>query len=268
MSTTHGQEPDPDKPVYDTPGHQTWAQPQGPAPPAGTGPYRQQPPQQPPAWPFPPPPYGSYPEPQPRKRRTWLIIGLSVAVAAVLAVVSSIVVLNNGGTNSSSASHTPIVHTITLPASVAGYTRMTGNVAERLAAAARAGMMKESHGWASAYAAAKIGFYTKVGVSPYRLVFIGFSAADSAKVASALRSQTASDRLDSVFLGAGVANTQDFPAGPLGGTLRCGRATRNAVPFTVCAWTDSSVLGSLWQNGISPTRLAEVALAFREVAEH
>lgn len=75
------------------------------------------------------------------------------------------------------------------------------------------------------------------------LVFLGFSVTDTPQVAPILRSQSPSAGLDSFMLGAGVANTRDYPAGPLGGVLRCGGKTVSGIWVTICAWADGSVLG-------------------------
>jgi len=80
--------------------------------------------------------------------------------------------------------------------------------------------------------------------------------------------QEPSEGLDSFFLGAGVPNANDFPPGPPGGVLRCGKTTRVSVPVTMCAWDDSSVLALVAEPGVSESRLARVALAFRGAAEH
>jgi hypothetical protein len=114
---------------------------------------------------------------------------------------------------------------------------------------------------------AKFGIHTRAGATS-RLFFIGFSATGTPQVASILRSQPPSEGLDSFFLGAGVSNANDFPPGPLGGVLRCGKTTRAVVPVTMCAWDDSSVLALVAEPGTSESRLARVALAFRGAAEH
>lgn len=265
MSTPYDQEPP------DSHDQRPWAQPQGPVPPPGTGPYHghQAPwPAQPSAWgPLPPTPYGQLP---PKKSRTGLIIGLSVAAAILLIAVGfgALAVISNSEKNSSAGtSPSAGSHTIAIPASAAGYTQMTGNVARRLIAATRKQASKASPDLAAAYAKAKIGYYTRPG-SPTRLVFVGFSAADSAQIASAMRSEGPSAGLDSFLLGAGVSNTNDFPAGPLGGVLRCGKTTRAGVPVTICAWEDSSVLAMVAEGATSQRRLARVSLAFRAAAEH
>ena len=271
---THGQEPDPDRPG------QAWPQPQGPTPAPGIAPFHTRAP----GWLTPPPgggalppsPYG--PDPQtPKRRRTGLIIGSCIAAAIVLIAVgmlSAAVVNGKGGTRSrggASPSRSAASHTIMAPVSVAGYTRTTGNVTKRLAAAMRKqaenGAATVSHAWAEAYAVAKIGIYTRAGATS-RLIFIGFSVTGTPQVASILRSQPPSEGLDSFFLGAGVPNANDFPPGPLGGVLRCGVRTSATVPVTMCAWDDSSVLALVAEPGALESRLARVALAFRGAAEH
>ncbi len=264
-----GPEPDPN-----APGH-PWTQPGGQEHPPGPGPYHSQPPgwsAQPPMGSAFPPGYG--PVPPPKRRRTALIIGLCVAAAIVVTTVGVVGVGLVTGTSSTqhgpASSHATATRTITLPKSAAGYTRMTGNVARRLVAASRQNAEKGagtvSPAWAAAYAKAKIAFYRNGSAPP--LVFIGFSATDTPSVAANLRSAQPSAALDSFFLGAGVSHTSDFPAGPLGGALRCGTTTRAATPVTMCAWTDSSVVALVAEAGTPKSKLAHVALAFRNASEH
>jgi hypothetical protein len=101
------------------------------------------------------------------------------------------------------------------------------------------------------------------GAAP--IVFIGFSVQGTPQVASILRSESSGQRLDSFLLGAGVSSTKDFPAGPLGGVLRCGQSSES---ITFCAWDDSSVLVVLAEADTNASKLARVALAFRTAAEH
>lgn len=118
---------------------------------------------------------------------------------------------------------------------------------------------------ADAYAAAKIGFYTTAGASP--LVFIGFSVGGTPQVASMLRSQPPSQGLDTFFLGAGISSTNDFPAGPLGGVLRCGQTTRASAPVTLCLGRLVGPGGVLAEANTSENELAGVTRAFRDAAE-
>ena len=219
-------------------------------------------------------PAPSGPDPtRPKSRQTGLIIGASAAAAIVIIVVGLLAATGHMGSSGSrtrpggSTSPATAVHTLTLPMTAAGYTHMTGNVGKRLAAATRKraekGAGNVSGPWASAYAAAPIGFYSKPGASP--IVFIGFSVGRTPQVASILCSQSPAQGLDSFFLGAAVASTKDFPAGPLGGVLRCGHANATVI---LCAWDDSSVLVVLAEADTNSSKLARVALAFRTVAEH
>lgn len=264
-----GPGPDPNAPRH------PWTQPGGQEQPPGPGPYHSQPP----GWPAQPPmgsaiPPGYGPAPPPKRRRTGLIIGLSIAAALVVIAAGAVGVGLVTGTSSTQhgagTSHATATRTITLPKSAAGYTRMTGNVARRLVTASRQNAEKGagtvSPAWAAAYAKAKIALYRNGSAPP--LVFIGFSATDTPSIAANLRSAQPSAALDSFFLGAGVSHTNDFSPGPLGGVLRCGITTRAATPVTMCAWTDSSVLAFVAEAGTPKSKLAHVALAFRNASEH
>ncbi|MGN6791801.1 MAG: hypothetical protein ACTHJW_05360 [Streptosporangiaceae bacterium] len=240
-----------------------WAQWSGP-PPAGTAPY------------FSTDYSWANLQPPPTRRRTGLIIGLCVAaaVAAIAVALASTGLLSGtGGTVSRSgakASHAAAIHTVKLPAAAAGFKRTTGNVGRRLVASIRRRAEKSaaagSPAWPRVFAKAKIGIYTKQGAGA--LVVMAFSVRGTRLIASILRSHTASEVLDSFFLGARISSTKDFRPGRLGGVLRCGRSTRGPYRGTLCAWDDKSVLGVLVQDGAPKARLARTARAFHAAAEH
>jgi hypothetical protein len=218
-----------------------------------------------------PAPSASGPQP-PKNRHTGLIIGASAAVAVVIIAVGLLAAtghLGGGGSRTrtdADTSHPAQSHTLTLPRTAAGYTRMSGNVGKRIVGNVRKRAHKSVAGsgpWASAYDVAPIGVYDKAGASP--MLFIGFSADRTPQVAPMLRAQSPGEGIDSFLLGAGVSSTKDFPAGPLGGVLRCGQS-RNSLIY--CAWDDSSVLAVLAEANTTASKLAHVALAFREAAEH
>jgi len=251
---------------------------QGWAPPPGPSPYQ---PQQP-AWGYnaPQQPYG---EP-PKKSNTGLIIALAGGgVVVLILVVVLVVVLTKGGgkpkpspiaastspTGSpTSDSPTPTATStslaLTLPSSVSGYTRSTGNVADRLTSTMRESMMKGSPQEADAFAKAKLGLFTK---GDQKLIFIGVQGSDSPAFASELANKSPSDEVDSMFLGANVSNATDYPAGPLGGTLRCGQGVSGGTPTALCGWADHSVAALVLAPGMQPADLAPVTLAFRTASE-
>ena len=213
----------------------------------------------------------------PTKRRIGLVIGVCAAVLVALvalgagfnAVKSRLGLTTPSPGASPAGSVTP--RSLTRPASAAGYTRMTGKVGQRLETEVRQqaqhGAAKVSPAWARAFRNAQIGLYSEPGGGS-RLIFFGFSARGTPAIASILRSQSPSTGLDSFFLGAGVKNTHDFPAGLLGGVLRCGVSRQGEVPLTMCAWDDSSVLAALAGASISERELARVTLEFRNASEH
>lgn len=153
----------------------------------------------------------------------------------------------------------------------AGYRHLSGNVPRRIVAAMRrqAAQKAQAAGkvWGRACKRAKIGLYRRRN-GPEQLVFIGFGARTYPPLTAELRSTPASGELDSFLLGAGVSQTTSYPAGPLGGVLRCGTERSSGVAVTMCAWADHSSLAILPETGISRNRLASLALAFRDAAEH
>lgn len=258
----------PDPPGHYPPGGYPPGQPGGYPPagyPAGAGPRQWAP--------------GMPPGPPPRRRRTGLIVAASIGGVLVLVVVALAVIGLAAGpgtgppqataTKSGAApSAAPEARTLSLPGSAAGYHRMSGNVAQRLVARMRqqaAGQAAPAgRTWARAFQQAKISLYTRPG---QQLIFMGFSTAGNPQLSALLR-RSPSTGLDGFFAGAGAANTKDFPAGPLGGILRCGVASRAGTQLTICAWTDPSVLGVTMVPGTPLRRLARVTRVFRAAAEH
>jgi hypothetical protein len=130
----------------------------------------------------------------------------------------------------------------------------------------RESMIKAQPADADAFAKARLGLYTK---GELKLIYLGVQGSDSPAFAQELASKSSSDEVDSLFIGANVTNATDYPAGPLGGTLRCGKGTSNGTEMVMCGWADSSVVGMLLGVGMTSTSdLADITLAFRSAAEH
>jgi hypothetical protein len=120
--------------------------------------------------------------------------------------------------------------------------------------------------YAKALSHAKIGVYTNPSAPGQPLIFIGFSAADNPSIAPVFQNPTIV--IDGFFIGAGVSSSKPEPAGPFGGTLRCGSHASATGQNALCAWADSSTLGMILAPGKTPAQLASVTLAFRNLAEH
>ncbi|MCW2861511.1 MAG: hypothetical protein JWP48_3219 [Actinoallomurus sp.] len=160
-----------------------------------------------------------------------------------------------------------VPHSLTVPKSVGGYRRLTGSVANRLSSTMRKSMGEGSD--AGVYSKARIAIYTKNGNSTRPLIFVGMSASDSPAIAEELKSNSPSQEVDSMFVGMGLGDAKDYPAGPLGGDLRCGKGPMSDTTATACAWADSSTAGLL----IAPdtggvAALAATTLSLRNAAEH
>ena len=249
------------------------------APPPGPSPYQ---PQQP-TW--------GYQAPEPPKRsNTPLIIALAAGgIVLLIAVIVVAVVLTDSKSSTTASSSSPVApnspspsgsssptdspsspssssRTLTVPDGISGFTRSTGSVSDRLLTSMRESMIKSQPADADAFAKARLGLYTK---GDQKLIYLGVQGSDSPAFASELASKSSSDEVDSLFIGANVTNATDFPAGPLGGTLRCGKGTSNGTPMVMCGWADSSVVGMLLGvNMTSTSDLAGITLAFRTAAEH
>lgn len=224
----------------------------------------------------------------PKKSRAGLIVGLAVGAAVLIiggaiAIVALVpgghdkpVAASSSASSSSSSGATPPVtgggghHTLTVPETVGPYRRMTGSVADRLAETMRKSMNQDSSGkYADVYAKSKIAIYSKNGDATHPLIFVGLSADDSPSIAQELQSRTPSEEVDSTFLGMGIGDAKDYPAGPLGGVLRCGTGPMSGSTAAACAWADSSTVGALITPGTgSAADLAATTLDLRNAAEH
>lgn len=269
-------------------------------------PYGEQYPQQPPqGWPGSAGGFGSYPEPgaapgghgpagpgqgpwgyppqppPPRKSSVGLIIAVVVGALVALGLfgTAAVFALSSAGSSAKravtppssqlpsaqAATPTPseIAHTINLPDSAGGYTRTTGNVTDRLISSMRQAMSKDAASGA-ALRNAKIAVYAK---GDQRIIFFGLSISDSPAFADELKRGGPSAEVDSVFIGGGIAHTDDYPVGPLGGVLRCGQKTAGNLQMSLCTWGDSSTVGAVFGPTMVPRRLATAALDFRAATE-
>lgn len=232
-----------------------------------------------------PGPWQPYGAPPPKKSRVGLIIAVSTAAAVVIfGGVAVALGLSSGnkpkphatGAAPSAPQESPADTTspdtgtgrsLVIPASAGGYRHLTGSVADRTASGMRRAMTKSQGQYADVYAKAKIAIYRKSSDAQQSLIFIGMSGSDSPQIAAELQSRSASDEVDSVFMGMGVTDANDYPAGPLGGVLRCGKGATGSNAG--CAWADGSVVGMV----VAPldsnvTTLARTTLALRNAAEH
>jgi hypothetical protein len=270
--------------AYGTPPPQSGGYPYGQPPAYGQPPsYEQQPPYGQTA------PYGPGGEP-PKKSRAGLVTGLAIGAAVVLiGGTAAVIGMNSGGDEKPTAASSPLTsgaptspaaspsvvdagghHSLTVPESVGPYHRMTGSVADRLAATMRKSMNQDQSGkYADVYAKSKIAIYSKNGDAAHPLIFVGLSADDSPSIAEELRTRTPSEEVDSTFLGMGLGDAKDFPPGPLGGVLRCGTGPMSGSTAAACAWADSSTVGAvITPSSSSAATVAGTTLDLRNAAEH
>jgi hypothetical protein len=224
----------------------------------------------------------------PKKSRTGLIVGLVIGGVVVLGGAAALIGLSAGSSGSSgddgkpapvtssaappssspSAVEAGVPHSIVVPRSVGDYRQMTGSVADRLASTMRKSMGQSQGAYAEAYSKAKIAIYSKDGDSAHPLIFVGMSGNDSPAIANELKSRSASEEVDSTFLGMGLGDAKDYPAGPLGGVLRCGTGPLGGGTAAACAWADSSTVGAvLTPESGSVVSLAGTTLDLRNAAE-
>jgi hypothetical protein len=263
------------------------------APPAQSGPYGA-----PPAYGQPgpygdPPAYGQpqYPYPQPgqanygapygypasmnpvggpppgRKRRTGLIVGLSiVGVLVVSLVLLGIVGANQKKKEDKAVSGPP--RSLAAPTASGSYKLVTGSVADRVAESMKSAMTGKAGGQ-NLYDNAKIGIYSNPPGEEPKLIFLGLSTADSPALLNSLKRSSASAQVDEAFLGAGIKDTKDFAAGPLGGVMRCGHTDEVGTTLHMCVWGDHATLGLVLPiDAADDAAAAAIALVFRGDSEH
>jgi hypothetical protein len=199
----------------------------------------------------------------PRSRRRQ-VIGYYVAAVAAIAVVAIQVVVVHGHKHSADNGSTG--HILTLPNTSGGYTRMTGSVANRMTKAAVDKMRSASPTNGDSYDKARVGVYSHPPGTGAALVFVGLAGVDDPVVALELSTSPASAELESAFRGAGVTETVDVDAGPLGGVMRCSKQVTDGA--SICAWADRSSVGVLIVgDGAGRTNPEPVVQQFRRDTE-
>jgi len=202
-----------------------------------------------------------------QKRRTGLIVALSIAGVLVLGVVALAVIGTNQKKKADQAVSGP-PRSLVAPTASGSYKLVTGGVADRIAESMKSAMTGKAGGQ-GLYDHAKIGIYSNPPGENPQLIFIGLSTADSPALLTRLKKSSASAQVDAAFLGAGISDTQDFPAGALGGVMRCGHAARSGTALHMCVWGDHATLGLVLPVDASDdAAAAAIAATFRGDAEH
>lgn len=106
---------------------------------------------------------------------------------------------------------------------------------------------------------ATIGFYSRNTGDIPRLIVIVFPAE--------VFPDGVEQAIDSINsdIGATSADLSDYPAGPRGGSSRCGSVEFAAVPARMCAWADPTSAGAMISvvTPMTPSQLAEIEQDFR-----
>lgn len=200
-------------------------------------------------------------------------IGACVVLAVVLVAALAIIVAADRkddkssqgrvATPSTATPPTPL-NTLTTPSSVGPYKLQTGNIARRLVTEMRQQMEKTGPPEPGASDKVKAALYSN---GDDQLIFIGLPGKDIPSLAAELRKRSASASVDQMFYGAGYSDADDYPAGPLGGALRCGKS-KQGVAFAMCAWADQSTMAMVIGPQMSLQKLAPLTLTLRNAAEH
>jgi hypothetical protein len=158
---------------------------------------------------------------------------------------------------------------IVLPRSIDGYRKVGGPGPAQAAKGFRRliGIGRS----ADVASTAKIATYERNGNPERSLVFIGLSALGGPAIAEELRTHSPAEEVDATFTSLRMSGARAFPAGPLGGVLRCGSRPIDAggggVPRT-CVWADRWTIGAiLAPSGTSMEMLADLTLGVRDTAE-
>ncbi|HEY8302093.1 MAG TPA: hypothetical protein VIG48_09350 [Jatrophihabitans sp.] len=193
-----------------------------------------------------------------RRRTIAMVAAVSLALVAVIGALA----IGRAG---------PTGHSLSLPESAGSYVRISALSSDHI---------RSIFGSTGAFGAipaadlgkARIGIYGRGGQSAPSALFIGFSAADSPNIGRQLHVEAADQVTSDVLTSAGAATGVAVDAGPLGGSLRCGRAHVDGLFAEVGVWADGDTLGLvlLFDPALSPStaQTGAVTRAFRAEAEH
>jgi hypothetical protein len=166
------------------------------------------------------------------------------------------------GTRSASSPTARTQRTLRIPDSFDGYTRSTGPDAQQVVQAIRKAQEQQNAVFA---AKMKVAIYQRRDNARQRVAFIGLAAADDPAIAQELRTNPPAAEVDAALAAMPLSRPKDYPAGPLGGVLRCAGGARGGAG---CAWGDGSTVGVVAGSASTPDELARATLALRNAAEH
>jgi hypothetical protein len=188
---------------------------------------------------------------------TWLALAVVLVSSATLAAIMYL-----SGTSTVAADTTKVTHTVTVPGTFGDYTLTTStSFAQQIHQPAT------ETGLDNPLKTALVGAYITPGSAAPDLFYVGIKLSSSPAITAAVKSSGAEAAVRTLLQGTGATSSADFPAGSLGGVLRCG-----ADPVTsqvMCMWLDSSTAGIVILSGNpSLPSAATTAVAFRAIAEH
>jgi hypothetical protein len=176
-----------------------------------------------------PPAFGWAPTPPPRRHRgrtIALAVGIPVAVLVLLGVLAAVFI--NAGK-----------HHLTAPASAAGHPRLDTGILSGATQTIKTGLAGQhvKHPVAA--------FYGTNGAPAFLLVGgdAGFLSSPSREVDQLIAGISSGASQGSP--GAQVGAAQSFPAGKLGGVLKCGTLVVQTTHLSYCGFSDKSVVGAV-----------------------
>jgi hypothetical protein len=150
------------------------------------------------------------------------------------------------------------------PASFGAYKRVRDATGRQAVARVRAAL-SGSDPRAAAFSHAAIALYRRSSDSP-EILFVANDVRNDAVISLIQEAAPSQDSLD-FLAGTGATAIQQYRAGPLGGSLRCGGPGQ--TPYPACAWVDDSSLGWVVDyGGSAPAKLAALVRKLRRAAEH
>jgi hypothetical protein len=208
-------------------------------------------------------PYGwvAPPPPKPRRTGTWIAIGVSALVVVFLVIIGAVAIVAHSG------GRTGPDRSLTTPGQFGSHSLLTNDAAANVKARVKDSFLGSNSTAAKVLSNAQIGVYGPADADDQpSVIFFGVDASDSSAARNLLHGETDRAHTNEFLDGSDATGITEYDAGPLGGSLKCGKVSgTNAV----CVWSDYSTLGVLiFYDSTSQAQAAEDALALRTAAEH
>lgn len=224
---------------------------------------------------------GFWDHPPERSVAPWIIGAVIASGLAVMGVITYMIFFTKTSAGRDNAAAPPATtgpssgaqpsapaHTLTVPTAFDGYKPATSTTAKHALTTMQTALTNSTSKYAGAFANAQTGVYDKGTVASSRIMFAGVAAADSPKLTTDLTAGSAGTVENDMLTIFKVTKPRSYPAGPLGGALRCGSGKSSGTSVTVCGWTDMATSALVVEpSSLTGTTAAKIALALRKAAE-